>query len=370
MESGPTDSRSFARFVDGSFFGLRGLSLLRWGMFVGALCLRIFFPGSNLGRMNEYIKTSAPRACGIAAFPPGAALKVRTLKAYELIWILEGVASISYDGATMEAPEHTVLLLRPDFPHAIHWDPWRPSRHAYIHFEIQELPSEMPPPNEWPLFRAPDEGDILRPQFRYLLNWYGRGRPELTRLTLQHILATFITGESAIEKPGMPAEPTAVQKALAFLHKRMEQDPAIPVHLAQLAKAARVTPEHLCRAFRQVTGRSPAETVRLARLDRSALLLARTAFDIQEIARMCGFASPFHFSRRFSDAFGFSPRAFRKKISAGEAPPEPLLSRVAMPKQKSKALDAESTARALYLDALAPESAPEPQLQSVEAPAL
>ena len=117
--------------------------------------------------MNEYIKTSPPKACGIATFPPGAALKERTLKSYELIWILEGVASIAYDGATAEAPEHTVLLLRPGFPHRIHWDPWRPSRHAYIQFDILELPGEMPPPEEWPLLRAPDEGDILlaqRPQ--------------------------------------------------------------------------------------------------------------------------------------------------------------------------------------------------------------
>ena len=43
------------------------------------------------------------------------------------------------------------------------------------------------------------------------------------------------------------------------------------VSLAELARAACVTPEHLCRVFKAAGQPSPVETVRLVRLDRAAL---------------------------------------------------------------------------------------------------
>ena len=70
------------------------------------------------------------------------------------------------------------------------------------------------------------------------------------------------------------------------------------------------------------------ETVRLARLDRAATLLARSNYSIGEIAAMCGFASPFHFSRRFKESYGEPPRALRDRVRAGAVSPEPRLLRV------------------------------------------
>lgn len=294
--------------------------------------------------MSSYIHSTEPRACGIASFPQGARSGERVLRDYEFIWVLDGEATLVFHGENIRAPQHSILLLRPGAHTSLIWDPWQKTRHAYVQFGIRELPADLPPPEAWPHLRIPDEGDILRPQFKYLLNWYGRGRPELTRVTLEHMLATFITGEAATSEEG-PREPNAVEKALGFIHQRMEQDPAIPVHLPQLAKAAGVSQEHLCRAFRDATGRAPAETVRLARLDHAAVLLARTEFPIQRVARMCGFASAFHFSRRFAEAFGQSPRKFRQKIAAGDAPPEPLLARGKKGKRKSD----DAPQRALYL---------------------
>ena len=75
-------------------------------------------------------------------------------------------------------------------------------------------------------------------------------------------------------------------------------------------------------------GRSPAETVRLARLDRAAILLARSNYTVGEVAALYGFASPFHFSRAFKDAYGLPPTEVRRRILAGETPPLPRLLRV------------------------------------------
>jgi AraC family transcriptional regulator len=298
--------------------------------------------------MSDYIQTSLPAACGVAAFQPGAVLGPRVLKCFEFVWLLEGEALHESGGVATPVPEQSVLLLRPGVAHTLRWDAWNRTRHAYLPFSVKELPLDGADPRTWPLLRAPAENDILRTQFRYLLNWYGRGRPELTRLTLQHILASFITGESATEEQAPSEEPSTVERALTFIQQRMDQDPAIPLHLPQLAKAAGVSQEHLCRAFTRVTGRSPAETVRLARLDRAATLLSRTNMAVQDVAHLCGFASAFHFSRRFSAAFGQAPRRFRTLISAGAPPPVPLLARDA--KQAGRRTKGGATPRrALYL---------------------
>lgn len=85
---------------------------------------------------------------------------------------------------------------------------------------------------------------------------------------------------------------------------------------------------HLFRAFRAELGASPAEAQRLLRLDRAAVLLARSNLQVQEIAEATGFASPFHFSRAFRKIYGRSPRAFRAAIAAGAPLPPIRLVRV------------------------------------------
>jgi len=62
-------------------------------------------------------------------------------------------------------------------------------------------------------------------------------------------------------------------------------------------------------------------TVRLARLERSLLLLARTDLSVQEIAADTGFVSPFHFSRSFRAVYGAPPSRVRSGLRAGTVPP-------------------------------------------------
>ncbi len=94
----------------------------------------------------------------------------------------------------------------------------------------------------------------------------------------------------------------------------------------QTASAACVTPEHLCRLFRVHVGCSPMETLALARLDRALALLTRANYSVSEVAELCGYANPFHFSRRFAKGYGVSPTAARQAARAGGPVPRPLLS--------------------------------------------
>ena len=65
-----------------------------------------------------------------------------------------------------------------------------------------------------------------------------------------------------------------------------------PLRLTDLARAAAVTPEHLCRLFRTEVGASPMAFVWAERTRRALHLLLATGLSTEEIAVRCGLPLP------------------------------------------------------------------------------
>ncbi|MBC8104096.1 MAG: helix-turn-helix transcriptional regulator [Cytophagales bacterium] len=262
----------------------------------------------------------------VAAYPPGATFGPRFLRTWEFVWMLEGDAVYTREGLPWVAPQGSLVLCSPGVTDFFRWDPHHRTRHAYFHFDLQgDPPLSWPSLSKWPIVRLPETTtDLLRPLFRHLLTWSGKGDAAQRQLIALSLLAAFVTGETETDNGSAPLShhplPDPVERGLAFIAARLDQRPQETVPLAAIADAAFVTPEHLCRLFKAATGHSPSETVRLARLDRAVTLLCRSNFSISQVAQLCGFASPFHFSRRFKEAFGQSPRALRAAVASGEFP--------------------------------------------------
>lgn len=281
---------------------------------------------STVGRSSE-LRVTPPRASGLATYPAGATFGPRRLRDFEFVWVIEGEVEYRHDGRAEAAPPGSLVLCRAGSLDGFRFDPHRQTRHGYFHFGVLALPDDWPPPADWPVVRPTADDDLLLPLFRHLVTWAGRGNPAQRELAVAHLLTGFVSGETAIADARPEGAPEAVARARTYIEARLAREPAAPIALADLAAVASVNREHLCRLFRAATGRSPMETVRLARLERAAVLLARSNYAVGEIATMTGFASPYHFSRRFKEAFGNSPRAFRRNLQDGAAPPPPLLRR-------------------------------------------
>lgn len=134
-------------------------------------------------------------------------------------------------------------------------------------------------------------------------------------------MAAFVSGQSAVGALKGRILPEPVERALQFIQSSLENAPDVSLSLAEIAEAACVTPEHLCRLFKAEGQASPVETLRLMRLDRAMTLLSRSNYSIAEIARLCGFADAFHFSRRFKETYGQSPSELRRNVQSGATPP-------------------------------------------------
>lgn len=280
--------------------------------------------------MSQELRVTQPRVAGIATYPAGATFGPRLLRDYEFVWVIEGEVEYRWGQATVAAPPGSIVLCRAGATDFFRFDPHGRTCHGYFHFTILTTPADWPAPAGWPLVRPATDDDILRPLFRHLLTWAGKGNALQCELTIAQLLTAFVSGEIAIGDVPREALPEAVERVQAYIHERLEREPDVHLCLADLAAVAGVNREHLCRLFTAATGRSPMETVRLARLDRAATLLARSNYSIGEIAAMYGFASPFHFSRRFKEAYGRSPRDLRRGLAAGATPPTPRLLRTTL----------------------------------------
>ena len=98
-----------------------------------------------------------------------------------------------------------------------------------------------------------------------------------------------------------------VSRALRLIEEAAEET----LSLADLARAAAMSPYHFLRTFREVAGVTPHQYVLRTRLHRAAVKLRRTDEPVSTVAFGAGFNDLSTFNRRFRRVMGVSPSAFR-----------------------------------------------------------
>ena len=264
---------------------------------------------------------------GSVRYQPGEFLGHRVLTDYEFVLLIEGHALYEYEGKHHELYPGSIVLARPGFRERYAWDRHSYTRHLYFHFGIQAIPHDWPEPKHWPVVRQrPDRA--AEGLFQSVLKRSHRrgaplsGTPPAVDSHLVEILIELLLDEaSSADALDDIERPQPVARALKHMRYVLEEDPRAPITLEELAEEANVSPQHLCRMFRQSIGHPPMATFRLLRLQLGVALLVRSSLSVKDVADQCGFADPLHFSRCFSSAFGRSPRRVRKELVKGVAPP-------------------------------------------------
>lgn len=253
---------------------------------------------------------------GIADYPPGASLGPRLLHDFEIVWIERGDCRWELGNSIRECPVGTVVLCRPGSVDKFIWDPVSVTRHGYLHFEFLEEVDES-----LPVMRSCQSNDVLRPLLRHavwLASQNDANSSELASRALRQALSWFASGH--ISQSALVAtdnQHPVLLRALRYLQQRWGDGPRVPPTVAEWASEIGVSRGHLARVCNEQFGVAPQELLRHLRLDHGLMLLARSNLKVQLISELCGFASPFHFSRCFKQAYEKSPRDLRKHIRAG-----------------------------------------------------
>jgi AraC-like DNA-binding protein len=262
---------------------------------------------------------------GIAVYPPGATFGPRRLQDFEFVWLLQGTAEWRYDQGSIALGPNCLLLGRPGITDAFAWDRTRPTRHAYLHFRLDGRPAWLPDPARWPLVRRLPDDDPLRPLLGYLLDLgedCSRDHPRTVEQSLRLLLTLFVQGP--LPDPGQQRLPPHVDTLVGFVGAAWSPPgPTRSLSLQELAGGACVSPGYLSRLFRRHYGIGPVAAFELLRLARAATLLHRSNLSVAEVAHDCGFANPYHFSRRFHGIYGQPPGRYRR-ATIRPRPTEPL----------------------------------------------
>lgn len=84
-----------------------------------------------------------------------------------------------------------------------------------------------------------------------------------------------------------------------------------PLTVADLARAARLSPAHFSSEFRRTFGESPHQYLLSRRLERAAALLRTTDWTVLQICLSVGLTSVGSFTTSFGRMFGTTPTAYR-----------------------------------------------------------
>ena len=93
----------------------------------------------------------------------------------------------------------------------------------------------------------------------------------------------------------------------------MDREYARPLDVAELARAALMSPAHFSRQFRAAYGETPYSYLMTRRIERAKALLRSGQLSVTEVCLEVGCTSLGSFSARFTELVGETPTAYRAR---------------------------------------------------------
>ncbi len=132
------------------------------------------------------------------------------------------------------------------------------------------------------------------------------GRRILAPLAVTEIVYRLLIGDHrkkllCLATQGRLRDP--VRTAVDYILDNLAQ----PLTVDALAAQVCLSPSAFSRVFRETTGSSPYQYVKVARLDRACRLLAEHSPSVAEVSQSVGYGSVSHFIKEFRSRFGTTP---------------------------------------------------------------
>ncbi|MCX6894981.1 MAG: AraC family transcriptional regulator [Verrucomicrobia bacterium] len=270
----------------------------------------------NISRVNLQMRRGAV-VFGEVVYAPGGICGPRIQQDYQIVIVHQGELDLRLDDRRIEVAAHHAILLSPGHREHFCFARTQETRHSWCSIDAAAVPAKLRRS-----FRAANKPAPVDARIEALMELgkttFFEGRPGTALENTFHLnlglalLAGFALGVQA-RIPALNPGDQALLRAEHFLAKKFGQ----PLSLAHTATAAGVSRQHLLKLFRLRRGNTPTQYLYERRLCAAADQLAHTGLSIKEIAGHCGFANEFHFSRKFKEAYGKSPRAWRSQKWSG-----------------------------------------------------
>lgn len=237
---------------------------------------------------------------------------MRILGSYALVYLLEGTGRfVDALGTDRALSPGDIWLLFPDVAHAYGAGRQQPWGEVHVVFDgpvfdLWRRQGLLDPAN--PIHRLEPIPFGLRMIERCL----GPTSDELDVVEricqLQSFLAEVLTAGRAATMS--EADRLWLEKARDLLQRPADDGPRVP---EAVAGELGVSYAGFRKRFARLAGVPPARYRTRVAIDRACALL-QGGLSLKQIAQRCGFCDEFHFSRRFKQVLGISPREFRRRL--------------------------------------------------------
>ncbi|ADB34896.1 transcriptional regulator, AraC family [Kribbella flavida DSM 17836] len=238
---------------------------------------------------------------------PGWSWVSRPLPDHLLWCVLDGIGRIELDGRTRDLAPGTCAVFAPgDAPRAQH-DPRRRLLVFGMHFEPDgDGPASVVPEVRWG--DVPDRvllGALAKAcDAAYRRQDAAGGQDRLglrqAELCLEQILCSIW---EAAHRSGQSASDAAIDEVAQLIR----QDPGRDWSVAEMAAAAALSRAQFTRRFVAQHGRSPAQYLIQARIDRAHQLLTESGMTVTRTAAALGYTDVPYFSRQYKQRTGRLP---------------------------------------------------------------
>lgn len=229
----------------------------------------------------------------------------------------KGKGQLNIAGKDLIVREGMGFFFSAGIPHEYYGvaEPWETH---WITFEGYALPQllELLLFDSWEVFHLKDVQQLDRLLFEIFAAGSSKSPTrsyDCSALIYQFIL--LLKKLSAREMP--PSKPSAhqqLQPVVLFMESNYHKD----VSLAEMADIIGVTPQHLCRLFKQHYLMRPFEYMTGYRLQKAKeLMLGSPALTIMEVAKETGYNDASYFCAVFKEYEGVTPREFKRMYING-----------------------------------------------------
>ncbi len=267
----------------------------------------------NISQVNVQVERG-PVVFGDVVYEAGGTCGPRTQPDFQLVALHSGSLDLRLDREKIPLVPGSAILLSPGHREHFLFSKEDPSRHSWCAIAPRAVPAA-----QQRVFRGA-RGPIpfTGPMAALLEIGLGARREVPEDAALEHRydlsvgLALLCDFALAVESGGAERRNSA-DEALARVAQFVSRELSQPLQLADLARAAGVSRQHLLKIYRDRGRETPTEYLYAKRLEAARDWLAHTGLSVGEIADRCGFANAFHFSRKFRQSHGMSPRAWRDR---------------------------------------------------------
>ena len=262
------------------------------------------FADSPLGRISKAAFINNSRGLS----------RARVLRSFALVYLLSGAGEFESGKIRQPVEAGDLMLLFPNVPHRYGPGETQNWNEFYILFE-------GPVFEHWENLGLLDSNHPVE-RLEPVAYWRRRfhsvvepavGARQVSALSsvckLQHVLADVLV--SVTEGKMNPEDRRWLDRACALLE---EAAPAEELDWNAIAGELHMSYENFRKRFARLAGVPPSKYRIRKVMEQAAEHLMQSRLTLKEVADLCGFCNEFHFSRRFKQIVGLSPRDFRRQL--------------------------------------------------------